>query len=65
MIRIFIKHENIWRRLIAREQVHSFAEKGINVVVGNYCDFIPSHIHIGNNVRPSPIFYCKYSPYIH
>lgn len=32
-------------------QTSQFAECGKNVCVGKHCDFIPSHIHIGNHVH--------------
>ena len=46
----FLQIERLYCRLIAREQLMQIADKGKNVIIGNYCEFIPTHIHVGNNV---------------
>lgn len=44
--RIVRKYHN----MRSKAQIESFAEHGVDVRVGYGCDFIPSHIHIGNHV---------------
>ena len=52
--RIIILLNRLWHGLISRGQKALFAECGIKVHVGQYCDFIPSHIHCGHHVHIGP-----------
>jgi len=53
MLRLSIKAFTIFEKLkfvrsIIQKKI--FAECGQNIFIGDHCDFIYNHVHIGNNV---------------
>lgn len=52
--RFIIFLNRAWHYLIAKGQLKQFAECGSHVHVGQYCDFVPSHIHCGHHVHIGP-----------